>query len=282
MSYLAGVSGNRPIDVRFAHHKYGQPLAVDASSFPRWTGIVPDGEPHVLDFHEFLVVSSGAANVVIDGRADRIAGRAVVFTPPGVLRRVEVMDPLALQLVVFSDQALRRAGWAARFRRLAAGPLRVREDVSLASLNSIMQLMRAELVSPARDSALMLEALLAQFMVTLDRSRSVPSADAPALVVRFDRHVERLFREHHDVATYAVALGCSVDHLSAVVRSHYGVSAKAVIDRRLLAEAARLLTVTRLPVADIAASLGFDEPSNFTRFFTRCAGQPPRRFRAAH
>lgn len=269
-----------PTPVTFSHHKYGLPLAVDASSNPHWTGIVADGEPHVLDFHEFLVVSEGTAEVVIGDRVVNVAGPTVIFTPPSVVRRVEVIDPLRLQLIVFSDHALRRAGWSSALAGISAGSNAVHDRGSLQRLNGIAQLMAAELSSPQRDSGLMLDALLAQFLVTLNRAKGTPAAAVPALVDRFERLLALRFRDQHGVSSYASTLGVTSDHLSAVVRAHHGCSAKSMIDQRVFSEAARLLTSTALSVADVGAALGFDEPSHFTRFFSRACGQSPSRFRA--
>jgi AraC family transcriptional activator of pobA len=273
------MTGHPVTPVTFSRHKYGQPLAVDASSFPRWTGIVPDGEPHVLDFHEFLIVSAGTAEVAIGDRRSRVTGPTVFFTPPGVVRRVEVVEPLSLELVVFSEDALRGSAWAPAINRLRAGSLRTGDRGSLMPLNGIAQLMAAELLTPRPDSALMLDALLAQFVVTLHRSRAGTAIEPPPLVRRFEQLLDNQFRDHHAVIAYAAALGVSADHLSAVTRSHCGLSAKAVIDRRLFAEAARQLTSTPLSIAEIGWSLGFEEPSHFTRFFTRACGLSPRRYR---
>ena len=116
--------------------------------------------------------------------------------------------------------------------------------------------MAHELATPRPDSALMLEALLAQFLVTVNRSRShAPSVRKPALRRAVQRLLERQFREEHHVAVYAAALGVSADHLSAIVRGHDGHSAKSAIDRRLFSEAAALLTSTDRSVAAIATAI---------------------------
>jgi AraC family transcriptional regulator, transcriptional activator of pobA len=50
---------------------------------------------------------------------------------------------------------------------------------------------------------------------------------------------------------------------------------------RVLLEARRLLAYTAAPVAEVARDLGFDDPSYFSRFFARRAGQAPQDYRAA-
>ena len=276
---ITAMKGIPATPVAFSRHKHGQPLAIDASSFPRWTGIVPDGEPHVLDFHEFLVVSEGTARVSLGDRQVRISGPTVLFTPPGVVRRVEVIDPLALELVVFSEDALRRSMWTSIFTRFGAGPFPVRDRTSLLSLTGVAQLMAAELLSPRPDSALLLDALLAQFAITLNRTCAGIAIATPTLLRRFEQLLEDGFRDHHAVKTYGASLGVSADHLSAVTRAHYGLSAKALVERRLFVEAVRLLGATTQSIAEIGAALGFDEPSQFSRAFKRACGQSPRRFR---
>jgi AraC-like DNA-binding protein len=56
-------------------------------------------------------------------------------------------------------------------------------------------------------------------------------------------------------------------------------NAKAFIATRLALEAKRLLTHSALSVGAIADRLGFDDASNFVKFFRRHAGCAPTEFR---
>ena len=57
------------------------------------------------------------------------------------------------------------------------------------------------------------------------------------------------------------------------------MSAKAFIAARINLEAKRLLVHTDWPVALIAERLGFDEATNFSKFFKRESGATPAQFR---
>ena len=59
-----------------------------------------------------------------------------------------------------------------------------------------------------------------------------------------------------------------------------GRTAKQLVDERVALEAKRLLAESDLPVAEVGARLGFNEPTNFGRFFTRTVGSSPGQFRA--
>lgn len=258
--------------IRFSHLKYGQPLAVDASHFPRWTGIVPDGEPHTLDFSEVMLVASGRATLFFDERPMRVCGPAVLLTPPALVRRIELIEPLNLELVVFTPGG---DAHQQRLSRHSAGAFSLRAD-ALVSLNDIARQMRRELFALRHDSTAMLDALLQQLLISLGRAcAQAPTAAIPRLLRRFDALLDEHFDERHDVAWYAGALGVSADHLSAIARAHRGQSAKSLIDRRVCAEAAQLLRSTTLPVAEIGSRVGCHEASDFSRLFRRVVGRSP-------
>ncbi|AXE83709.1 Exoenzyme S synthesis regulatory protein ExsA [Streptomyces sp. Go-475] len=58
------------------------------------------------------------------------------------------------------------------------------------------------------------------------------------------------------------------------------MSAKKYIDERVLLEAERLLPHTDRAAKDVAAELGFADPSDFTKFFRLRTGTTPGEFRA--
>lgn len=91
--------------------------------------------------------------------------------------------------------------------------------------------------------------------------------------------LEENFSRHWTVPEYARRLKCTPLRLNGVCRAFTRQTANAVILGRLGEEARRLLVFTTAPAAHIAARLGFQEPSYFTRFFRRQNGMTPGEFR---
>ncbi|MNE89947.1 Transcriptional activator NphR [compost metagenome] len=60
-----------------------------------------------------------------------------------------------------------------------------------------------------------------------------------------------------------------------------GQSALQIIHQRLLLEAKRNLIYTNMTVSQVSDSLGFSDPTYFSRFFRRLGGQSPKAFRTA-
>jgi AraC-like DNA-binding protein len=106
----------------------------------------------------------------------------------------------------------------------------------------------------------------------------------PVLLSRYKDYraaIENEFRRSHLVAPYAPSLGCSPKSLTRACRAAADVPAKRVIVDRIVLEAKRLLARSADPVEAISCDLGFDEATNFVKFFRRETGMTPTAFRTA-
>ena len=61
-----------------------------------------------------------------------------------------------------------------------------------------------------------------------------------------------------------------------------GVSPWQHLRARRVLEAKRLLTYSVMTISEIGYSLGFDDPTYFSRFFSSQVGESPAEFRAAN
>lgn len=95
----------------------------------------------------------------------------------------------------------------------------------------------------------------------------------------FSDQIEKSFNQRHNVSDYTEDLRVSVKRLNSVCKKVKGMSAKQVIDARLLLEAKRLIGYTSAPISEIAFSLGFNEPTNLAKFFKRHTDISPTEFR---
>lgn len=108
------------------------------------------------------------------------------------------------------------------------------------------------------------------------------SSKAAVRIARaFADMVERDFRSGKTLADYAAELGVTPTHLSRVCRETCGRPASELLHDRQFFEARRLLAETRLPIQDIAASLGFGSAAYFSRSFQARTGKTPSVFRRA-
>jgi AraC-like DNA-binding protein len=90
------------------------------------------------------------------------------------------------------------------------------------------------------------------------------------------------YKEHRSVSHYAREMNVSEKRLGQATTKTIGKTPKEVIDDRIVLEAKRLLTHTAQSIKQIGYYLGFEEPTNFIKYFRKHEGVTPIEFREAH
>ena len=102
-----------------------------------------------------------------------------------------------------------------------------------------------------------------------------------------DRHYPYAFREllegnfksNKQVSFYAAALSITERRLNQAVFKSAGKTVKQAIDHRVILEAKRLLVHTGANIKEIGFMLGFEEPTNFIKYFRKHTASTPVEFR---
>lgn len=127
-------------------------------------------------------------------------------------------------------------------------------------------------------------ALLVRLTILQDQYVGTAVERSPGIqrFAKFRKLLEQNYADWHQVADYAAALACTEKSLTRAALEATGQSAKSVIVARIVLEAKRLLVHTDRPIFVIAEGLGFEEATNFAKFFKRQTGCTPIHFRRQH
>lgn len=99
------------------------------------------------------------------------------------------------------------------------------------------------------------------------------------LLFRFKNLVNNCYLTHKQVSEYADKLFVTANHLNDSVKEQTGKTAKEFISEKTILEAKKALQYSTDDVAQIAFNLGFEEPTNFIRFFKTQTNLTPKAFR---
>jgi AraC-like DNA-binding protein len=280
-----------PHAVEFHRTKYGRELLVDAAFVRAMPTFLEVPNPHVLRFHDILLVTRGRGTYQLDAERCRVDPGVLLFTRPGELRAWDVSG-LDGACLFFTEDFVAEAFADARFLDQFAFFREGRPSAALPLTGAERRIflrrfreMQAEIASLRDDAPHALRAVLYEVLVLLNRWYAKRHGQAPrippnATVERYRRLVDRDHARRHRVADYASELGVSPGHLNELCRGTLRRSASRVVRERLTLEAKRLLAHSDLSAAQVAFSLGFDDPAYFARFFRREAGRAPTEFRA--
>ncbi len=128
---------------------------------------------------------------------------------------------------------------------------------------------RAALVMNAIEGAL----LLCQSAVAVQRQARDPRIDA--VIAHLTRHLDLPLTLEE-----AMRVAClSRSRLAELFKRQTGCSVMTYLERERMARARNLLTLTQMPIKQIAGTLGFDDPAYFSRRFSMTQGASPQRYR---
>lgn len=106
-------------------------------------------------------------------------------------------------------------------------------------------------------------------------SDPAPAGSLPEAYLRFRAAIEQSIDRRPTVTSLAREIGYSTRTLDRACATVTGQTAKQVLDERIAFEVRRQLTHSDRPMTQIASNLGFDDPSNFSKFVKRRLGQTP-------
>jgi AraC family transcriptional activator of pobA len=153
-------------------------------------------------------------------------------------------------------------------------------------INATLLQLDKELDEGAAGAVVLAEAYLATVLVTLLReigSQQAAKVGSPrghaAIVEQFKDLIEKRYREGWPLQRFADEMNVSYASLRSACMSAIGEPPIKLVHDRIIVEAKRNLIYSDMTVAQIAYWLGFDDPSYFSRFFTKHAGERPQTFR---
>ena len=100
--------------------------------------------------------------------------------------------------------------------------------------------------------------------------------------IKFKKDLKEYYKEHKDVKFYANKQFITTKTLNLAVREIIDKSAKQFINDHIILLAKRMLINSKYAISEITFNLGFDEPTNFVKFFRNKETITPSMFQKKH
>lgn len=247
--------------------------------------------PHRAAFYLIIWFTNGTPVHLVDFHPVALVPDQFLFVRKDAVQFFDQQNTFASSTLLFTDaffcendqdhRLLQRSSLFNDFSGLGPAPLSVTP-----ALKSFWQWMQTEDQHPADPyHAALLRKYLHSFLLLAEREQArqgngqrVQGANFE-LFINFKELLEMHFRVEKGIGFYADQLFISVKVLTHITQLMLGKTPKQLLDERVLLEAKRLLVHTENPVKTIGLYLGFDETTNFAKFFKKHSGQTPASFR---
>lgn len=245
-------------------------------------------QPHRLNFYAILIITDGEVNHIVDFKVHTLRKGDVMVISKGQIHAFDKCSQYHGYLVVFSEAFMHKyiaQSTIALINHLYNYFLN-QEKINNPDRNqTLLSVLKKDLKSTSASLPNIVGALLSIYLLKLSEEniRSVTiSVDNKYLDYfnHFKQLVELNFSKTRDAKMYAADISISYKHLNEVCKEVVKTTAKSFIDSYVILEAKRMLVSTSLSVKEIAFTLGFNEPTNFLKYFKKHTSLTPVEFRS--
>jgi len=242
--------------------------------------------PHRIHFHSLVIVVQGQSTHMVDFQEYSLSAGTILPLTQGQVHAFSENPTLNGYVISFDENFITQHTSEKNlfhFLQFYHTPILSIKPQSVQSLTPILQLLEQLQANPT--PYLKSELAHSLFMALLLEIKRL-SAEKTAVhdsqrfkdFIRFKQLVATHFAESHNAKTYAQMLSVSYNYLNDICKEMSNKTAKAFIDSWLLLEIKRSIIENTYTYQEIAYRMGFNEPSNFIRFFKKHTGSTPSKF----
>lgn len=239
---------------------------------------------HKHDFYMILLIEKGSGIHTIDFKAHEVKDKMIFFLAPGQAHQWELSKDTSGYQLMFSLKFLLPGSQRFPYFNLSASPFLPLNDTQYENLVQELEKMEQEVVDSEDLYIDILQSRLQLVLLLIKRWYSEnfevqEFAPDHRIINNFLGLLETHYTSHSEVSFYANEMSVTANYLNQVCRKKSGITAGDYIRERILLEAKRMLTFTKLDIKEIAYTLGFNDTSYFSRFFRKYTSSSPQEFR---
>lgn len=247
---------------------------------------------HRTDFYHIIWFQQGSPTHLVDFKPIKIKSNTLLFLNKDIVQRFDDKSKFGGKAILFTDSFFCKTEADHKFLRnsilfndlFSVSQIQAQKQSKLFS--DLLQQMTDELQGIKDNSqADILQNLLHNFLLHSERERRKQNfteiKKGPDLdyVMLFKDLLETDYKNQKQVNYYAKQIIITEKRLNQATTKILGKSPKELIDDRVLLEAKRILAHTTESVKEIAYHLGFEEPTNFIKYFKKHSTLTPSEFR---
>jgi AraC family transcriptional activator of pobA len=247
--------------------------------------------PHRDSFYNIFWYQKGSATHFVDFKPIKVKHNSILFVDKN---RVQMLDPKSGydgKFLLFTDSFFDKQQDNGKYLRnnILFNDLLEEPLLSISNNSPIISVfheIELELSRP-NDTVQyqLLHNLLHNFLLLAERERrksgfiEIKKGEELDYTILFKNLLEDKFKTIKSVAAFAGLMAVSEKKLNKATATTLGKSPKELIDERVVLEAKRMLAHTHNSIKEIGFDLGFDEPTNFIKYFRKHEAKTPIEFR---
>ena len=249
-------------------------------------------KPHRVEFYQIHYISKGTGVHFIDFKPYQYNEGSIIFISKGQVQAFDVQSKMDGFLILFTNDFLSKnlihSDILSIYRLYTYHlhePVIQPEETGRELFRNIVNEMYWEyLLSDNFAKEEILRLLLKLFLLRVERIKRTlilkeKNVELFSTFSVFKNYLENRFTETRNAKDYAKMMNISYKHLNEVCKSITGNTVKEFIDQFIILETKRHLATSDISMKELTYALGFDEPTNFLKYFKKHTGQSPSKFK---
>ena len=248
--------------------------------------------PHRIHFYAILFILNGEGKHFIDFKSYDYRKGSIIFISKEQVQAFEQNKNRDAYFLIFTENFLERASIGSNLMQHLSlynyhlyPPVINLKDEEMDAFSDLVLRIKKEYHAP--DDQLTEEIIhssLKIFLCMAERIRKKNRADETVSkyqeeFIVFQKLLSKNMLQNRRVEFYASEMNISSKKLNRITKELMNQSAKTYINQILIIEIKRLLMNTSYNIKEISYQTGFEDPTNFVKFFKKQSGMTPIEFR---
>lgn len=251
--------------------------------------------PQRADFYQIFLIQKGTPTHFVDFKPMPLEENTMLFVPKHCVNHFDFTGDYEGKIIIFTDDFFCKNHDDMQFIQstILFNDLyeitKIHANLVSSDLSEAVKAMEIELSKP-NDYAQhnILRNQLRTFLLLAEREKRKQgfkeikaSADLD-YVLLFKDLLDKNFKADKSVSKYASDISISEKRLNKATTAILDQTPKQLIDGKVLLEAKRLLAYGISTIKEISIELGFEEPTNFIKYFRKHTNTTPSEFRESY
>lgn len=242
---------------------------------------------HRLNFYQILIITKGRGIHEVDFQQIAYSENTVIPVAMGQVQRFTLNPNLAGYAILFTPDFLIKENLDYSYLFDFTIFLHTINPISSIANQAVYTLID-EMISEQQkklefNTTEYQRNLLKNFLIQIERNKrqrtDIVCNDSLELFLKFRKLLEENVNYKIRVVDLCEQLNISEKQLNGSIKLYQHTTAKRYIDDRILLEIKRLLVYSTLSIKEIAYEIGFEDPTNFTKYFKTRMKMLPTEYR---
>jgi AraC-like DNA-binding protein len=247
-------------------------------------------KPHRINFHNLLYITQGKGTHFIDFNTYSVKESSAVFINKNQIHSFDLINKPQGKLIIFTDDFLDRISFSMKTTLFAPNHLLTLNSSAFTLPSKTKNTCDALLTEITKEyqlkdpSLYFLNLLFSAVLAKLNTARPSLSdhylSDSRTKKFKlFIRLLEENYTRLRDAKNYAEMLHMTYKSLNELCKLTTNQTAKQLIDAHTILEAKRKLCIENMQIQQLSDQLGFDEVTNFVKYFKKNTLLTPTQFK---